>query len=68
MKEFSASTHGSKGTAQTVNGLADRSFCWSDISRVQRKSNRAVFERQLASYQSQFDNAAQFYLKGNEIF
>ena len=36
--------------------IANQSFCWSDISRVQLKINLTVGERLLASDQSQFDN------------
>ena len=38
------------------DGLANQSFCQSDISRAQLKSTWTVGERLLASYQSQFDN------------
>ena len=44
------------------DGLANRSFCRSDIWRVQLKSSGTVGERLLASDQSQFDNAGWFYL------
>ena len=40
-----------------LDGLANRSFSRSDISRVQLKSNCTVGERHLASDQSQIDNA-----------
>ena len=37
-------------------GLAHRSFCWSDIFRLELKYNWTVSERLLASDQSQFVN------------
>ena len=37
--------------------FANQSFCWSDILRVQLKSNWTIGEKLLASDQSQFDNA-----------
>ena len=36
--------------------IANQSFCWSDILRVQLKINLTVGETLLASDQSQFDN------------
>ena len=45
------------------DGLANRSFCRSDISRDHLRSNWAVGVRRLTSNQLQFDNACQFYLK-----
>ena len=50
------------------DGLANQSFCRSDISRVRLKSNSAVSEGLLASDQSQFDDAGLLYLNENEIF
>ena len=40
--EFLANTGGTQGTLQSVNGLVNRSFCRSDIPRVQLKSNVTV--------------------------
>ena len=49
------------------DSIANQSFCRSDISRVQLRSNWTIVKRLLASDQSKFDNAGQFYLKDNEI-
>ena len=46
-----------KELSRLLDSLANQSFCWSDISRVQLKPNLKVGERLLAFDQSQFDNA-----------
>ena len=40
-----------------LDSFAEQSFCSSDISRVQLKSDWTVGERLLGSDKSQFDNA-----------
>ena len=47
--EFLANTGGTQGTIQSVNGLVKRSFCRSDIPRVQLKSNVTFGETLLGS-------------------
>ena len=46
------------------DGLANRSFCRSDISRVQLKSNWTVGERLLASDQEAVRECRLILLKG----
>ena len=51
VKKFSANTHGRDVAAQTLRWPCEPNitFYWSDISRIQLKSNRAVGERLLYS-------------------
>ena len=46
------------------DGLANQSFCWSDISRVELKSNWTVGERLLASDQEAVTDGTLILLKG----
>ena len=50
------------------DGLPNRSFCWSDISRVQLKSNWTVCKKLLVSYSKTFCKSRLVLSKAQLIF
>ena len=63
LKEFSDNAHGIQNFLWFSDGLANRSFCRSDSSKVQLKSNWIVDKRLLASDSKTVSNIRLFLSK-----